>query len=119
MFIQIHWKYTRLDRAPDEHLLMISEQGNDELLEQFHSSHEKKHYVLGRTFLCAYWIKPVYEGANVVGANIRYAFSGDTGGIIPKFIQDMVGPKTALDSVEGLIRHVESKKTKNYLAVNS
>jgi len=110
--LMIHWQYTRLDKDQDEHLIMLSEDGNGELLDKFHTAEEKKRYVLGRTFLCAYWIKPVYDEdgeRRIIGSNIRYMFSGDTGGSIPKYVQDMVGPKTAFDSVEGLIKFVQRK----------
>jgi hypothetical protein len=107
--LMIHWKYTRFDRSPHEHLLVISEEDNKDLLKEFHTEHDKKNFVLGRTFLCAYWIKPVFDNnKSVVGSTIRYAFSGDTGGSIPKFVQDMAGPKTAFDSVHGLIQYVET-----------
>jgi len=111
--LMIHWQYTHLDKDQDEHLLMFSEDGNNELLEEFHTSEEKKRFVLGRTFLCAYWIKPVYnknDTEEIVGSNIRYMFSGDTGGIVPKYLQDTLGPKTAFDSIQGLVKFVQSKK---------
>lgn len=110
--LMIHWQYTHLDKNQDEHLIMFSEDDNTELLEEFHNLEEKKHYVLAHTFLCAYWIKPVYSDdtkGNVVGSHVRYMFSGDTGGSIPTYLQNTLGPKTAFDSIEGIIKFVQSK----------
>ena len=107
--LMIHYKYLQLDRSPDEHLLILSERGNDKLLEKYWTEEEKKKLVLARTFLCAYWIKPVRNGTQVVGSKVQYMFSGDTGGNVPQWLQSAVGPKTAYDSVHGLIRHVQRK----------
>merc|ERR1719148_227311 len=106
--IMIHWQYNLFDKDNDEHMVMFSEEGNDALLEEFHTQEEKDNFVLGRTFLCAYWVKPVYNKNkdNIVGSSIRYIFSGDTGGYIPKAIQNTLGPKTAYDSVRGLIDYL-------------
>ena len=96
-------------------MIVLSEDGNNKLLEDFHSLEEKTKYVLGRTHLYVYWIKPVCsddEERNVVGSNIRYAFSGDIGGSIPKYLQNSLGPKTAFDSVQGMIKLVECKRKK-------
>jgi hypothetical protein len=109
--IMIHWKYLQLDRNPDEHMLILSERGSERLLEKYQSEQEKKKFVLARTHLCAYRIMPVRKGDKVVGSKIQYVFSGDTGGSIPHFIQNAVGPKTAYDSVHGLIKHIRSQRT--------
>jgi hypothetical protein len=109
--VMVHWKYLKLDRSPNEHMLITSEEDNDELLEKhFHGTKDEKSFVLARTFLCAYWIKPVYEGQQIVGSTIRYMFSGDIGGSVPAMVQNTVGPKTAFDSVKGLIDYVEKKR---------
>ena len=110
--LMIHWQYTHLDEDQDEHLVMFSEDGNDELLKEFHGEDEKKKYVLGRTFLCAYWIKPVYNNGdkeNIIGSKIRYMFSGDTCGSVPKLIQNSVGPKSAFESIQGLVDFVKTR----------
>lgn len=109
--IMVHWKYPMLNRGgnENEHMLIFSEEGNKALLENYLAPEEKKEFVLARTFLCGYWIKPVYDDSEkkkIIGTTIRYAFSGDTGGSIPKWIQNAVGPKTALDSIKGLIKYV-------------
>lgn len=110
--IMVHWKYLNLDRSPDEHMLIISERGNEDILAKHLTAEEKNKYVLARTFLSVYWIKPVYkENGELCGTNIKYAFSGDTGGSIPAWIQNTVGPKTALDSVKGLIDYVKKRAT--------
>lgn len=107
--IMVHWRYLKLDRHPDEHLLWMSERGNEEMLQKHLTKAERKKYILARTFLCAYWIKPVRSENKVVGSQIMYIFSGDTGGNIPSFIQSAVGPKSAVDSVHGLIKYLEKK----------
>ena len=87
--LMIHWQYTRLDKDRDERLIMLSEDGNGELLDKFHSAEEKRRYALGRTFLCAYLIKPVYDEdgkRRIIGSNICYMFRGDTSGSIPKYV---------------------------------
>jgi hypothetical protein len=105
----IDWRYLKLDRAPNEHLLIISAAGTEQLLEQHWTSQEKKEFVLARTFLCAYWIKPVYDekNQNVIGSKIKYVYNGDAGGSVPKWIQNTVGPRTAYDSVNGLIKYTK------------
>lgn len=106
--VMIHWKYLRLGRQPNEHMLYLSEEANEELLARYHTTAEKKKYVLGRTFLCAYWIRPRYDNkGNVTGSKIQYLFSGDTGGSVPTKVQNLMGPKAALESVQELIKHVE------------
>ena len=73
----------------DKYMIVLLEEGNNKLLEDFHSLEEKTKYILSRTHLYVYWIKPVCsddEEWNVVGSNIRYAFSGDIGGSIPKYL---------------------------------
>eukprot|EP00521_Asterionellopsis_glacialis_P004580 CAMPEP_0195263814 /NCGR_PEP_ID=MMETSP0706-20130129/10514_1 /TAXON_ID=33640 /ORGANISM="Asterionellopsis glacialis, Strain CCMP134" /LENGTH=264 /DNA_ID=CAMNT_0040318037 /DNA_START=125 /DNA_END=919 /DNA_ORIENTATION=+ len=108
--IMIHWKYLLLNRSENEneHMLIFSEGGNKNLMGNYFTPKEKKDFVLGKTYLSAYWIKPVYDSdkKNIIGTTIRYVFSGDTGGTIPQWIQNAVGPKTALDSVKGIINHV-------------
>jgi len=108
--VMLHWKYLRLHRAPQEHLMFLSEEANEELLQAHYTARDKEKYVLGRTFLCAYWIRPLRgENGKVVGSRVQYLFSGDTGGKVPKAIENAVGPKTALDSVKGLIKYAECR----------
>jgi hypothetical protein len=111
--IMVHWKYLRLDRSPQEHMLLFSEQGNQHLLERYITPQERHDYVLARTFLCVYWIRPLTcpQTGTVQGSCIRYAFSGDTGGTIPAWVQKQVGPKTALDSVQGLLKYVQKQQS--------
>ena len=102
-----------MNRGPQEHMLILSEQGNQEILDKHLSKQERKDYVLARTFLCVYWILPrkcPQTGQTQKGSCIRYAFSGDTGGTIPAWVQNKVGPKTALDSVEGLLKYVKKQQ---------
>lgn len=112
--IMVHWKYLRMNRGPQgqEHMLILSEQGNEELLDKHLSKKERENYVLARTFLCVYWILPriCSKTGKVQGSCIRYAFSGDTGGTIPAWVQNQVGPKTALDSVQGLLKYVKKQQ---------
>jgi hypothetical protein len=105
--IMIHWKYLKLDRKPDEHILIISEEENEELVAKHLTNDEKEKYVLARTFLCAYVVKPVFKNGELIGSSIQYAFSGDTGGVIPQWVQRAVGPTTTLDSLTGLMKFVE------------
>jgi len=104
--VMVHWRYLMLDRKPNEHMVILSERGNEELLEEHFKAEEQKKYVLARTFLCSYWIKPIEEDGKVVGSRLLYVFSGDTGGSIPKFIENAVGPQTAYDSIHGLTKHL-------------
>jgi len=105
--IMVHWKYLKMDRNPDEHMLIISEEGNSDIMTKHFTDEEKKKYVLARTFLCAYLVKPCIENGKTIGTNIQYAFSGDVGGSVPKWVQNAVGPKTAFDSVKGLVNFVK------------
>ena len=108
--IMIHWKYLNMDRRPNEHMLFLSKQDNESLLAKYHTEKEKHKYVLGHTFLCAYWIRPIMEGGQVVGSNIRYLYNGDTGGAVPKKLQNFVGTKAAFESVHDLIAHVRKQQ---------
>jgi len=111
--IMIHWKYLELDRRPNEHMLILSEEGNGGLLDKHLSAEEKQKYVLGRTFLCTYWVSPVSDAqGNVVGSNIKYVYSGDVGGFIPAQVQKWIGPKNALNSLEILIGFSENSSEK-------
>jgi len=111
--IMVHWKYLGLDRRPDEHMLILSEEGNGGLLDKHLSTEEKQKYVLARTFLCAYWVSPVSDAqGNVVGSNIKYAYSGDVGGSIPARVQRWIGPKNSLDSLKVLIGYSENSSEK-------
>mmetsp|Transcript_19186 Transcript_19186/g.26601 ORF Transcript_19186/g.26601 Transcript_19186/m.26601 type:complete len:167 (-) Transcript_19186:51-551(-) len=107
--VMISWKYPKFYGGvrKNEHLLIFSEEGNKDLLEHHFTSTEKKEFELARTILRVFWVKPVYDSENntIIGTTIRYAFSSDTGSSIPKWIQNAVGPKTALESVRGLINH--------------
>lgn len=102
--VMVHYKYLTT-REPNEHLLIFSEQGNEELLQRYYSEDDSVHKdrVLARTFVSAYWIAPHPSGR---GSTVRYAFCGDTGGVIPGWIQRMVGPQTAYDSIDGLLKFV-------------
>lgn len=110
----VHWKYLKLgwNGDPDEHLLLISEQDNKVLLRNHVSRNELDKFVLGRTHLCAFWIRPVRDHATnrVIGSMVRYAFSGDAGGCVPKFVQELMGPKSAHDSVVGLLSFVQQQE---------
>mmetsp|Transcript_16927 Transcript_16927/g.19479 ORF Transcript_16927/g.19479 Transcript_16927/m.19479 type:complete len:144 (+) Transcript_16927:337-768(+) len=109
--VMIYWQYTHIDKKQDKHLLMFSEDSNDELLKEFHGKDEKKKYVLGRTS-CAYWIKSVYDNGNkehIFGFKLHYMFSGDTCGSVLKLIRNSVGPKNTFESIQGLIKFVQTK----------
>lgn len=103
--VMVHWKYLKLNRnKEDDHLMILSEKNNEKLLSEYLTEEEKKKYVLARTFLCAYWVKPVRDVKdNVIGSTIRYVYSGDVGGSMPERIQRWVAPKNALNSVKGII----------------
>ena len=108
--IMIHWKYLTIGRNgnEDEHLLILSEQNNEELLEKFLTKKEREKCVLARTFLCAYWIKPIrdQDDSNIItGSTIQYVFSGDIGGNIPKNFQEWVAPQTNMDTIRKVIRY--------------
>jgi hypothetical protein len=104
--VMVYWKYLKLNRNQDEHMIILSEKGNQDLLDKYLSPDERENYVLGRIFLCAYWVKPVYGAdKNIIGSNIRYLFSGDVGGAMPKWVQRSVGPKNALESLNGFIKY--------------
>jgi len=122
--IMIHWEYLKLNRAKDEHMILFSQQDNQELLKKHFTPYEQENYELGQLFLSACWIKPVYardqngnekkddnkhDNEVVVGSTIRYIFSGDVGGNIPRWIQNSAGPKTTHDSLRGLIEYANNK----------
>jgi len=95
----ISWKYTKFQRGvyKNEHLLIISEEGNKELLEYHFILTETKTCVLARIFLCVFWVKPAYD--KIDNNAIMGTFSGDTGGSISKWIQNAVGPSTMLSKI--------------------
>lgn len=111
--IMVDWKYLKLNRNEDEHLLIISAEENVKLIRKYVTTEETKKYVLGHTYLLAYWIQPVRDvNDEVIGSSIKYVFSGNTGGSVPQWVQNAVGPKTALDSVKKLADYVEKKGNK-------
>jgi len=102
--VMVHWKYLMLNRNKDEHLMIFSEKGNQNLISKHLTAEDRKKFVLGRIFFCAYWVKPVYDvHKNIVGSNIKYVFSGDVGGAMPKWVQSTVSPNNALNSLKGFI----------------
>lgn len=138
--IMIHWKYLKMNRCcrnsssnndnnemrtnnSNEHMLIISDQDNESLLQKYHSEQEKKSYVLARTYLCCYWIQPIYDRNNdngegntanrkIVGTTLRYIYSGDAGGSIPQQIANWIAPKTTLDGIKGMMNYgIQNKKT--------
>lgn len=121
--IMVHWKYLQLNyqSRPNEHLLILSQQGSDDesnqssLTKQHLTTAEREKYVLAKTFLCVYWITPVVDGKGVVRSNVRYAFSGDIGGKVPAWVQNSIGPKTAMQSIQGLINYVKERKQQQQL----
>ena len=80
-------------------------------MKQHFTQDEQQKFVLARTFLSVYWIQPICDGSGkICGSRVRFAFSGDTGGSIPAWIQNKVGPQTAFDSVQGLLDYVGQKR---------
>lgn len=110
--IMIHWKYLHTNRNPDEHMLFLSNKDNQGLLDRWFTSQDQQKYVLGHTLLCAYWIRPIYEQGEVVGSNVLYLYNGDTGGKVPKKLQNFVGTQAAYDSVKGLLQFVRKEDQK-------
>jgi len=113
--VMVHWKYVKLNHGvnKDEHLMMLSEKGNANLIRKYLTKEESDNNVLARTFLCAYWIKPIYEKDDtkkIIGSNIRYVYSGNVGGYMPKRLINFLGPKTALTSLKGMIGYGEKKE---------
>jgi len=114
--VMVYWKYVKLNHGvnKDEHLMMLSEKGNENLIRKYLTKEESDNNVLARTFLCAYWIKPIYEKQDdtnkIIGSNIRYVYSGNVGGYMPKRLINFLGPKTALNSLKGMIGYGEKKE---------
>lgn len=118
--VMVHWKYVKLNHGVnhDEHLMMLSEKGNENLIRNYLTQEESDNHILARTFLCAYWIKPIYEKQQqddddtnkIIGSNIRYVYSGNVGGYMPKRLINFLGPKTALNSLKGMIGYGEKKE---------
>ena len=111
--VMLHYKYLTLNRNgdPDEHLLILSEKNNQALLEKFLTPAEERKYVLAKTFLGAYWLRPVRDptDGSVTGTTVRYVFSGDMGGSLPKKILEWSAPKTMLEGVEGIVAYGKKK----------
>jgi len=110
--VMVHWKYLKMNRNKDEHLMMLSERGNENLLSKYLTKEEDDNNVLARTFLAAYWVKPVHDEKTkkIIGSNIRYVYSGDVGGYMPKRLINFLGPKTALNSLKGIIGYGGKKE---------
>merc|ERR1712238_219441 len=67
--VMVYWKYLKLNRNQDEHMIILSSKGNQSLLDKYLSTDEMANNVVGRIFLCAYWVKPVYGAdKNIVGS---------------------------------------------------
>ena len=55
-------------------MLIFSEGGDKDLMKKHFTPKEKNDFVLGKTHLCAYWIKPVHDDSgkkNIIGTTIR------------------------------------------------
>ena len=110
--VMVHWKYLSLGYQgdPDEHLLILSERDNEALLETVLPADDRRGYVLGRTFLAAYWIQPLRENGNggggtITGTTIKYVFSGDLGGSIPAKIQEWTAPQNMLRTIQSVVTY--------------
>ena len=106
-------KYVQLNEGDgkDSHLLILSEEGNQDLLGKHVSADDRKNFVIARNFLTAWLIKPISDDSGtVIGSRVQYLASLDVGGSVPSFVQDSQTPDTAYDSVFGLVQHVKAKK---------
>jgi len=108
--VMVHWKYLKLDRNnEDDHMMIVSEENNQTLLEGHLSQEERDQYILARTFLCAFWIKAVKDDeGTVVGSSIRYCYSGDVGGSMPAKLQQWIAPQNAVDSMKSMIKYCQT-----------
>ena len=94
----------------------ISANNNKELMDKHLTREERENYVIARTALCAFWVKPALgEKGNIIGSRIRYVYSGDTGGSIPASIQRWLSPKTALESLKSVILYGNKKTNQKHI----
>ena len=106
--LMIDIKYVRVNRNPGEHLMVISEEGNNQFVGKYISQAERKSHVLAHNFVSAWWIIPIKNDASeIVASRVLYCASADIGGSIPKAIADRMGPGTAYDATAGLIKHIK------------
>ena len=79
-------KYNTGDNS-DEHFLILSEEGNAELLGKHVSAADRGNFVIARNFLTAWLIKPVRDDSGAVTASrVQYLAMLDVGGSVPSFV---------------------------------
>mmetsp|Transcript_20817 Transcript_20817/g.45083 ORF Transcript_20817/g.45083 Transcript_20817/m.45083 type:complete len:255 (+) Transcript_20817:39-803(+) len=116
--ITFYYKYSLKHRAPDEHMLILSEVDTEHLIQEcMEDGGEYDKYTLARTFLSVYWVKPVYgdakDSSKVTGSQLKYAWSGDMGGLLPTWVQNSAAPKQSLDAIKRLVEFVAEHKAAN------
>ena len=94
---------------PDnEHMFLMSATGNEDFIaKHFSDPKDRKGLTIGTSFITCWWFKPLKdESGKTIGSSITYIFSANPGGSIPKSMTESQGPKTAINALKGIIKHL-------------
>ena len=100
-------KYVK--ELPDnEHMFLMSATGNEDFIaKHFSDPKDRKGLTIGTSFITCWWFKPLKdEPGKTIGSSITYIFSANPGGSIPKSMTESQGPKTAINALKGIIKHL-------------
>ena len=106
-------KYEDFDKEEGTHSVYMSSRWNDVFKEKYFDSDKKlsKKNVLATLYISAWEVSPIKdEDGNIVGSHCFYAYHADAGGMIPTFLQNRQGPKTAIDSLQGAVKFLTKRK---------
>lgn len=95
---------------------MLSGDGNEQYTDDqtIFTPQERKKLALGHVHISGIWVKPVKNEAGVVtGTHFLFFNMFEAGGNVPTFVQNKLGPKSALDQIKGTIKWATEYKAKN------
>ena len=86
----------------------MSANGNEDFIDKhFSDPADTKGLTIGTSFITAWQFKPLKdESGKTIGSSITYMFSANPGGNITKAMTESQGPKTAINAVKGIIKHL-------------
>ena len=99
------------------HMMLLSSSGNEHLISDkaIFSDKDRKDNALAFSHLIGCWVKPVKDenSGDVIGTHLLYFSQVQAGGNIPTFVQNKLGPLTALNSIKGSITWARNNKKRD------
>ena len=105
-------KSVRTIEAGAEYMMLMTSNGNEQFIaKHFSNPKDRKGLTIGTVAIVCWLFKAVKdENGQITGSEITYAFSVNPGGSIPKSMTEGQGPKTAINALKGLVKHLSTKK---------